>query len=443
MTPFERERQARREAERLLEQKARELHERNELLRRQAAELEALKDQAVRASRLKTTFIANMSHELRTPMNAIIGFAEAIAHEDDMATVHRQAKRIIESGTSLQDVLTNILTFSEIDSGSIALTDRQCKIAQDLTNLFDCFSPRAKAKGLAFKLNIDSNTPDLLVLDIEKLKQAVGCLLDNAVRFTQTGSISVTAQARPAAHGWTLAITVADTGPGVPYDRQTQIFESFEQSDTSTKRAHGGVGLGLPLAKGLAIAMGGDIALQSEPSAGAAFTLTVAARCATERRQTSRTASQVEAPCAQDWSALIVDDNPVNRMILRVAIEKSDKRCTEAGNGLEALEILAAGAPVDVVLLDMHMPTLNGWETIERIRNAAHPWRDVPVIAVTADQSLAQEPAYSALGFDGFVAKAVKRDVLFSEIKRVIESAHKRQHSQPAALGSSSRANRT
>lgn len=393
---------------------------------------------AERANRAKSEFLANMSHEVRTPLNAVLGMAQALARSDLSDAQAEQISVIIDSGAALMNILNDILDLSKIEAGKLDVIPSDDDLPEHLGKLVSLWTPRAQEKGLALELDDSRLAPDRLCFDGGRIRQCMNNLISNAVKFTDRGKVKIRARATPKTDDRVLvAIEVADTGPGVPGDIRDEIFSAFSQGDGSPTRAHGGTGLGLAIARNLARQMGGDITVADAPGGGALFTLTFEAEKAAEPADASpRLGSRTLTPAAgaslpEGLRILIVDDHPQNRAVARLVLQQFGVETEEAEDGWSALERLAAGK-FDLVLLDRQMPGLDGAETLARIRAAAAPWRDVPVIALTGKATDEDRHRAQELGVDGYVVKPFDSGALEREIARVLSRPEARKRAGAA-----------
>lgn len=393
--------------------------------RKLAHDLASAVQKAEHATQLKSEFLANMSHELRTPLNGILGMAQVLTGGDLSSAQAEQVSIILESGQSLLAILNDILDLSKIEAGRMEMSFVEADIRHKLARVCKLYQPIAEDKGIKLRLVVDPSVPSLLMLDTVRVRQCVGNLISNAVKFADKGDILVVVTAEARSNDTTrITIHVSDNGCGIPQDKVAQIFESFVQADGSTTRKYGGSGLGLPISRKLARMMGGDITVASEPGKGSIFTLTLDSQIVRQEKPAafppsvtpsalndsrtvathpvSRTATRV----------LVVDDNAINRRVARSFLEQNDYDVHEACDGLQALDRLGARR-FDLVLMDINMPELDGQRALDRLRAEDGPNVDVPVIALTADSMRGDREKYIARGFNGYVSKPIdQRSIL-------------------------------
>ncbi len=358
--------------------------EQAEALQLANASLERAKLEAEAANRAKDDFLANVSHEIRTPMNAVLGMTELVL-ETEITDEQRQWLRTVKSAAdNLLVIIDDLLDFSKIEAGMLELHPTEFLLRADLEDTTRALALRAERKGLALHAVIAPGVPDALVGDVGRLRQVLINLLGNAVKFTERGEVVVEVDSRPIGPGSVmLSFAVRDTGIGIPADKQALIFQAFAQQDTSTTRTYGGTGLGLTIAARLVAMMGGALEVVSEPGRGSTFTFTAPFMCsagvtvpAEPRRSAPRHASSLRV--------LIAEDNEFNALLIRQMLYRRGHHPRIAANGEQALELLDQ-APYDLLLLDLHMPRLDGFEVIARVRERERGTaRHLPVIALTA-----------------------------------------------------------
>jgi PAS domain S-box-containing protein len=411
--------------ERIFISHARDVREERKLAHKLASAVQ----KAELATQLKSEFLANMSHEIRTPLNGILGMAQVLVASglDDQRA--DQVNVILESGQTLLSILNDILDLSKIEAGHMEVSLIEWDLRHKLDRLFKLYEPSADDKGIKLKLFIDPSVPSSLVIDPVRVRQCVGNLISNAIKFTDSGDVLVVATGqRGDGDMMNVTIHVSDTGCGVPADKMGRIFESFAQADGSTTRRYGGTGLGLPITRQLARMMGGDVSLVSDPERGSIFTLTFAAEIAQtiSREALLRKLQPVEPKLADaDKSPnpgkrmLVVDDNAINRRVARTFLEQSGYDVGEAVNGKHALEKLGDRA-FDLVLMDIHMPELDGQRAFDQLRDGTGPNAAVPVIALTADSMRGDREKYIARGFDGYLSKPIDQRSLLTVVEECL-----------------------
>jgi CheY-like chemotaxis protein len=363
-----------------------------------------------------------MSHEIRTPLNGVLGMAQSLVSDGLLTDQREKVDIILESGRTLTALLNDVLDLSKIEAGKIEIASTDGELAVTLDRLRQLFLSKAVERGLNIDLDIAPGLPHLLHYDPVRVRQCVGNLLSNAIKFTENGRVSVKVGSKETEPGkWMITVAVADTGIGMTPAVTQRLFTTFTQADATITRRFGGSGLGLAITRQLARLMGGDVTVESEPGSGSTFTLTFTAEAVKEDVASKRVDTTLPI-VGEDTlrrlrgiRILLVDDNAVNRQVVKLFTAQLSPKFVEAVNGQEALDRLHNDA-FDLVLLDVHMPVMDGKEAIKRIRASSEAWRALPVIALTADAMSGDRERYLALGMTDYVSKPLDQRELTAKI---------------------------
>lgn len=386
------------------------------------------KSQAEAATVAKSNFLASMSHEIRTPLNGILGMAQVLA-SDTLSDSQRERVTVIsDSGQTLMALLNDVLDISKIEAGKLEIACINGKLDQTIDRMRQLFLGRAEERGLWIKVEPRGEIPPTMLYDPIRVRQCVSNLLSNAIKFTECGGVTIGYGATPLPEGgWRVDISVTDTGIGMDEETSARLFAAFTQADASISRRFGGTGLGLAITRQLSRLMEGDVGVTSKPGEGSTFHLSFKAG-PPEVGQNDESDDRLNAP-AEDLKAstvlgarvLLVDDNPVNRQVVRLFTMQLAPKIVEATNGEEALARLAE-QEFDIVLLDVHMPVMDGRETIKRIRASDQPWKDIPVIALTADAMTGDRERYLGMGMSDYISKPIDARELATRYVRLLQA---------------------
>jgi signal transduction histidine kinase/ActR/RegA family two-component response regulator len=384
--------------------------------------------QAERANRSKSKFLANMSHELRTPFNGILGMLSLLSTTGLSAQQADYVKTANASASHLLNVLNDILDISALDEGKISINPAPCHLQDLLKDIEIVTRPQAEAKGLKFVFEIHTDLAPWGLMDVTRLKQILFNLINNAIKFTQRGAVTVTVSRAPslpwdapATMGPILRFDVEDTGIGIAEEALEGLFQRFHQVDNSVARQFGGSGLGLEISQSLARMMGGDIEVRSTQGEGSCFTLELPFKLcdapASIATLLPMSTTSADISVARACRVLVAEDNPVNRKFVGILLERMGYQTTFCENGQLAVDCVQSGN-FDLVLMDVHMPVMDGLAATRAIRALSGKVRHIPIMALTADaMNSAQEDALGA-GVNFFVTKPVHMAQLQEAITR-------------------------
>lgn len=369
---------------------------------------------AITAGKAKTEFLATMSHEIRTPMTSIVGFTEVLLKREDLPdNARRQLALIDRAGASLLTVVNDILDFSKVEAGEVTLDPTPAVPRAVVQDALAIVAEAARRKGLELQLNFIGPVDRLVMIDDLRVRQILLNLLSNAIKFTDQGRVRLEAQAIEQGDRMTLRFRVCDTGVGLTPDRAARLFRRFSQGDASVSRNHGGTGLGLAICKGLVELMDGRIEVESHPGPGAIFRVEFTALMATSQPKPAAP----EPAGALAAKILLVDDHPANRELGATVLDILGCEVTLAENGEEAVEIAASRA-FDLILMDVHMPRMDGLQASRAIRALGGANATLPILAMSADVMPEMEAACLEAGMNAAVGKPIQIPALHAALAK-------------------------
>jgi len=397
------------------------LEEKELLLRQSMEEAEAAND-------AKTAFLSNMSHEIRTPMTAILGFTEVLKRNRNQNEHERQRHlaTISNSGTHLLELINDVLDLSKVESGAMEVETIPCKAAFISNEVVHVLKVKAREKGIELNLEVASPLPQHILSDPSRLRQIVTNLIGNAIKFTESGSVTVRLDCTKEPHDKRMQIAVIDTGIGMSEAQLATIFEAFIQADASITRRFGGTGLGLSISRKLALAMQGDIVVTSKEGEGSTFMLTLPVGDIDDVPVLSvdevyDSFSELESVTEKNWTfpscrALVVDDGPENRELLSVVLGDLGIDIETADDGKQGLDAAIAGE-FDVILMDIQMPVMDGYEAVAAMREQGIK---LPIVALTANAMKGYEQKVIGAGFSHYMTKPIDLDRLTSLLAQLL-----------------------
>ncbi len=376
------------------------------------------KQKAEQSDKLKSSFLANMSHEIRTPMNGIIGFAELLKDPDLNGKEKEEFLNIIQnSGTRMLSILNDIIDISKIESGLMNLDYKESDIDEQIDFIYTFFKPEVEKKGLEFSINKAALTHETNILvDREKLYAILINLVKNAIKFTREGYIEFGYNKIEMPDKAILEFYVKDSGVGIPRDRQKAIFERFIQADISNKDAYQGAGLGLSISKAFVEMLGGEIWVESEPEKGSSFYFTVPYKVAPGKETAARGAESSPdfKGNVKKLKVLIVDDDKTSVDLLKNIVGKLSSDILIAGNGDKAIEICRNNTDIDLILMDIQLPGVDGYEATRKIRQFNE---SVIIIAQTAFALTGDREKSIEAGCNDYISKPINKNLLISMIR--------------------------
>ena len=408
-----------------LEETNRQLKHQIQYSRQAEEQANVLASEARAANQAKSEFLANMSHEIRTPMNAIMGFGEILAEESVSDEQRGYVQLILNSSRNLLAIINDILDYSKIEAGRMTIEITDCDLGQMLHELDSMLRPGARKKQLAFEVLQCDQLPQFIKTDSVRLRQCLINLLSNALKFTEHGHVFMNVSIQQIDDQPFVRFDVEDTGIGIPPDKQVMIFDSFSQADSATTRKYGGTGLGLAITKRLAELLGGHVFLDSQVGKGSIFSLAIPvpagwreeSSCNKYQAIDDNTLTVDEAKgTMMSGKVLVAEDNPSNQKLISILLQKIGVEAAIADDGRIAVD-MALAEPYDLILMDMQMPNMNGYDATRELRKKGCK---TPIIAVTANAMIGDEDKCLEAGCDGYLSKPIDRTKLGEVVGRYI-----------------------
>lgn len=399
---------------------------------RMTNKLESALSEANLANRAKSDFLANMSHEIRTPMTSILGYSEMLLEADSSAGERERAGRVIrESAQELLGLINGILDISSVESGSLALEREDFSPLDVAREVVASFQERAAEKNIRLDVQLDGALPRSIDSDPMRMRQVLTNLIDNAVKFTEVGGVTLRVGCTEEDGRAALTFEVEDTGIGVPKGQAEAMFEAFCQADISITRRFGGTGLGLTIGRKLARLLGGDVTFKSKVGQGSVFRFRLPAGDLSELEMLEpgdpdciefEAREEPNEAASIPYRLLLAEDNNVNQLLIRRILESAGATVDTVANGVQALGAVMgadeAGEPFDAVLMDLMMPEMDGLTATSKLRDAGS---QVPIIALTADAMEGTYARCKRAGCDGYATKPIDRPALFGLLSKLVE----------------------
>lgn len=394
--------------------------------------LRRAKDKAEKAAVAKQDFLSTMSHEIRTPLNVVIGMARLLMDEDPKPEQIEYLKSLQFSANNLLVIINDILDFSKIEAGKVKLEKINFSAREVVEGVINSFSFRAEEKNIALKVVVAKGVPERLIGDQVRLTQVLNNLVSNAIKFTEQGFVAIYVKPlNTQGEHVDVSFEVRDSGIGISQNKIRTIFDSFTQAATDTTRKFGGTGLGLTICKKLVELQGGNIQVKSKEGIGSNFGFTLSYRRAEEQRAPA--AEQEENYQLNNVRLLLVEDNPSNRMVACSFLGKMGVHVTTAENGVAALRTVQT-AEFDIVLMDLQMPQMDGYEATQAIRQLGGQYESLPIVALTADVVSDVKERVEQVGMNGYLSKPFNPNALYRTISQHLNLSYEAASGDNEAL---------
>ena len=369
-----------------------------------------------RSNSLQKNFLANMSHEIRSPLGIVMGFNDLIKDSNDIKQIHEYSQDITQAGSTLLAVINDILDYSKIESGKLDIIESDYSFDELIGEIKRDIALKCDEKGLEFIVNVDDDIPKYLKGDVIRIKQCLINVLSNAVKYTNKGTVKfdIKCSAKEADDRYNIQFIMSDTGKGISKEALPNLFTAFQRLDEGVNRGIEGTGLGMAITKNLLDEMNGTIDVESEVGVGSTFTIELAQTIGAPGKEM---VVDEDENMLQGIKVLVVDDTPVNLMLVRKLLERDGAEVTTLESGRECLENVKDNI-YDIILLDHMMPEMNGVEEYECLRKQGGPNKETPIVMLTANAMAGAEKEYLEMGFNGYLSKPIVPKLLRETVKK-------------------------
>ncbi|MEL6562370.1 MAG: ATP-binding protein [Bacteroidota bacterium] len=404
--------------EKIIRLRTRELERQIQEKEETARALEVVAEEAKKADKAKSEFLAKISHEMRTPLNGIMGLAQMAKDQAEEEEKNELLDLVYRSSESLKGIINDLLDFGKMEFEKLKIYEEDLDIRKLLRDLMNSFGPQVRQKGIKLHCELDDQIPNRLLGDLLRIRQVLVNLISNAIKFTEEGHVKVTLRQITLASDFsTIKFQVEDTGIGIPEANRKQIFSSFEQIENGLSRKYGGTGLGLAISQRLVSLMGGEIKVDEAKGGGSEFTFELKLRI--DKSTKSLVTSKVNGTLTINNRILLVEDNPTNILVATKMLKKAKQKVETATNGKEAVELLE-NQEFDLILMDVQMPIMDGFEATQQIRKSGTPYADIPIVALSAGVMKEDIQRCYDIGMNGFLSKPVNYKELVETLYRYL-----------------------